>query len=263
MVKPPPCGSEVRSFVQPEASPGFGRIGKEDAGIATIADHRDARDVAHAVHRRRGHPAVIDRTPAVDHASGIAASTPSHDLRLLRYELLRRTMMDDYFLPDRIGAQDLRPFSDVLPRTFYIFAANLFADVFLMDASGQVHMLEVATGRLTRIANSEAEFRARIAEKGDEWLLRPLVDHCRALGKRVVTGRCYAYTVSPLFREGRYEADNVWVSPLREWLALSGDLHEQLGRLPDGAVVSTPSVKMRRSVLSRAVDGLRRLARRS
>ena len=170
--------------------------------------------------------------------------------------------MDDYFLHERIGAEDLAAFSDVLPRTFYIFAANLFADIFLMDASGHVHMLELATGRLSRIAVSQAEFHSRLDERGGEWLLRPLVDHCRALGKRVVGGRCYAYTISPIFKEGRYEADNVWVSSLREWLSLSGELHERLGHLPDGAVVSMQPVRTRRSVVGRAIKTVRRLLRR-
>ena len=164
--------------------------------------------------------------------------------------------MDDYFLQERIGAEDLAAFSDVLPSTFYIFAANLFADVFLMDTSGHVHMLELATGKLSRIATSQAEFRSRLAERGGAWLLRPLVDHCRASGKRVVAGRCYGYTISPIFKEGRYEADNVWVSPLREWLSLSSELHERLRRLPDDAIISMQPVRTRRSVVSRAMKGV-------
>ena len=52
-----------------------------------------------------------------------------------------------------------------------LVARNAFADLFLRDASGQVYCLDVAVGTLTKVADSERQFRelATTPEKKEEW----------------------------------------------------------------------------------------------
>jgi hypothetical protein len=40
-----------------------------------------------------------------------------------------------------------------------LVARNAFADLFLRDASGQVYSLDVGVGKLTKVADSERQFR--------------------------------------------------------------------------------------------------------
>lgn len=52
-----------------------------------------------------------------------------------------------------------------------LLARSAFGDLFLRDESEEVFRLDVAVGRLTKVANSEPEFRelAGRREKQGEW----------------------------------------------------------------------------------------------
>lgn len=52
-----------------------------------------------------------------------------------------------------------------------LVARNAFGDLFLRDKSGRIDWLDVAVGKLTRIADSEKQFRelARSRDKQEEW----------------------------------------------------------------------------------------------
>src|SRR5438046_279873 len=50
-----------------------------------------------------------------------------------------------------------------------LVARDAFGDLFLRDESGQVHHLDVAVGKLQKIAESEAQFRELAVDKRDEW----------------------------------------------------------------------------------------------
>lgn len=142
--------------------------------------------------------------------------------------------MLSYMLESTLSQTDLSDWIDLLPDQYRILGANLFADAFVADDAGEVHMLEIATGKYQRIASSEEKFWAGLEADEGNWQLRPLVDACRAAGKNVVADRCYAFTISPVFREGWYEEGNVWVSPLSEWLGLSSELYQRIKHMSDG-----------------------------
>ena len=50
-------------------------------------------------------------------------------------------------------------------------ARNAFADLFFCDTAGRIFRLDVAAGKLTRIADSEAQFRQvlQTQEKREQW----------------------------------------------------------------------------------------------
>jgi hypothetical protein len=52
-----------------------------------------------------------------------------------------------------------------------LVARNAFADLFLRDALGQVYCLDAAVGKLTKVADSETQFRelATTRKKEEEW----------------------------------------------------------------------------------------------
>lgn len=115
--------------------------------------------------------------------------------------------------------------------------ANLFADVFVADEAGAVHMLEVSAASIAKIAASEPEFRQRCVDDEDGWLLRPLVDQCRSIGMSPDATQCYAFTTLPLLG-GAYEAGNIWLCSWREWIDYTASVYAQTKDAPDGATVS-------------------------
>ena len=140
------------------------------------------------------------------------------------------------FLSDEMTAAQLTGWADILPAQSRILGANLFADVFLADAVGAVHMLEVSAASIAKIAVSEEEFRQRCVGDADGWLLRPLVDRCRSAGMILGASQCYAFTTLPLFG-GEYKLDNIWMCSWREWISFTASVYSQTKDLPDGSAV--------------------------
>lgn len=97
-------------------------------------------------------------------------------------------------------------------------------------------MLEVSAGEIAKIAGSEAAFRERCVDDADGWLLRPLVDRCRAAGLILGPSQCYAFTTLPLFG-GEYTVDNIWMCSCRDWLAFTAKIYSETKDLPDGSTV--------------------------
>jgi hypothetical protein len=142
-----------------------------------------------------------------------------------------------YFLADEINLADLAAWTDLLPTGGRILQASCLADVFLTDAAGRVHMLEVSAGSISQIAASEDEFWRRCVDDRDGWLLRPLVDKCRAAGMSLEDHQCYAFTTLP-FLGGAYEIENIWICSLTEWLSYTGLIYAQTKDLADGTTIS-------------------------
>lgn len=146
-------------------------------------------------------------------------------------------MQSTDFLPTEITADDIQPWSDLLPGPVQILGANLFADVFLSDAAGAIHQLDIGAGGISEIAGSLEEFRLRCIEDEELWLLRPLIQHCRDAGLIPGPNECYAYKVMPMFKEGSYDPSNIEVRPVKSWLSFAGTLYRETRALPDGATV--------------------------
>jgi len=142
----------------------------------------------------------------------------------------------DYFLPRAADETDLSPWLSILPAPTATLRTNLFGDVFTLDAEGAVHMLERAACSAQTIADSEEEFWRVAGEDPQGWQLRSLVDECRAAGKVLSEGQCYAFTTPPVLG-GDYTEENVWVAPWQEWFSFTADLFHQIKDLPDGAQV--------------------------
>lgn len=142
----------------------------------------------------------------------------------------------DDFLNVVLEPSQLANWTYLLPSGCRIIDVSLFADIFIADREGSIHMLELAAASISQIAGSEAEFRSRCREDEDGWLLRNLASQCRTAGKSLNEGQCYAFTITPLFG-GKYEESNIWVCPWDEWLGVTTSIFEQTRDLPDGSRV--------------------------
>jgi hypothetical protein len=141
------------------------------------------------------------------------------------------------FLPNKVRGADLSEWVDILPARYSVLSANLFADIFLADEAGAVHMLEISAASIAKIAESESEFRRRCIDDEDGWLLRPLVDQCRSAGLIPNETQCYAFTTLPLFG-GEYKPSNIWLCSWNEWISLTSSVYAQTKDLADGATVA-------------------------
>jgi hypothetical protein len=119
-----------------------------------------------------------------------------------------------------------------------LVARNAFADLFLRDASGQVYCLDVAIGKLTKVADSEKQFRelATARENQEEWFA--IADERAAVAKGLEpnTTQCIGFGVTLVFAESG-SPDTPYVADLYEHVSFLGDLNRQIAELPEGARV--------------------------
>lgn len=144
---------------------------------------------------------------------------------------------EDYFLPRSADEADLSAWASILPPAARVLRTTLFCDAFIVDDVGSVHMLERAGCSSCLIASSEEEFWRNIKNDKQGWQLRHLADDCRSAGKVLADGQCYAFTIPPVLG-GAYDADNVWIATISDWLPFTAQLFAQIKDLPDGSTVS-------------------------
>jgi len=119
-----------------------------------------------------------------------------------------------------------------------LLARNAFGDLFLREKSGQVHQLDVAIGKLTKVADSEAEFRelALSVERQEEWFA--VADEKAAIARGLEPNhtQCIGFSIPLVFAESG-SPDTAYVADLYEHVSFLGDLNRQISELPEGAKV--------------------------
>lgn len=84
-----------------------------------------------------------------------------------------RALSDISFLPNQCGADSVRTvWSWRIPESYRVVLLSLFGDWFLADSQDRIHMLDLASGQLRLIANSEVEFFGMLdgEDHRREWL---------------------------------------------------------------------------------------------
>jgi len=128
----------------------------------------------------------------------------------------------------------------LFPERWTPLICSMVGGVFLHAEGGHVHWLDTGTGLIEQVASSREQFE-EILRSGallvEEWFLPGLVESLHDAGKHATAGQCYAFTVLPVFAEGKYEPQNMFVVPVREQFVGVADIHRQLNAIPDGAAV--------------------------
>jgi len=126
----------------------------------------------------------------------------------------------------------------LVPNRMTLLARNAFGDLFLRDDSGSVVWLEVATGKVTTVADSEAQFRtiATIPEKREEWFAERDEQAAAARGLTPDTTQCIGFSMPIVFAESGSPA-TAYVADLYEHVSFLGDLNRQVAKMPDGTKV--------------------------
>jgi hypothetical protein len=132
----------------------------------------------------------------------------------------------------------LAAWSWLVPPEFTLWLVNRFADLFIVLPDGSVHMLDVGSGTLVKVADSRDDFCARIddLETANEWLMIPLVDRLVAAGIELRPGQCYGFKTPPVLG-GEYTVANCGPLSVCDYLGGYGSIHKQLRDVPDGSQV--------------------------
>ena len=141
--------------------------------------------------------------------------------------------------PD-IASEAAKAWSWLVPEPWEPIICSMVGGVFLETPSSGVLWLDTGTGLVEPVAQSRAHFEEIVRSSQhlvDDWFLPPLVERLQAAGKKPNEGECYGFTILPVFAEGKYDTDNMFVLPVREQLVGMADIHRQLNGLPDGSSV--------------------------
>ena len=124
------------------------------------------------------------------------------------------------------------------PNPMTLVARNAFADLFLCNGSGEIYLLDVAIGTLTKIADSEVEFRqlAATSEKQEQWFAESDEKAAIAQGLTPNADQCIGFSIPLVFAESG-NPGNAYVTDLYEHVSFLGDLHRQIADLPAGSKV--------------------------
>jgi hypothetical protein len=126
----------------------------------------------------------------------------------------------------------------LVPNRMTLLARNAFGDLFLRDDSGAAVWLEVATGKVTTVAGSEAQFHelAATPEMREEWFAENDEQAAAARGLKPDTTQCIGFSMPVMFAESG-PPNPAYVADLYEHVSFLGDLNRQVSRLPDGTKV--------------------------
>lgn len=146
--------------------------------------------------------------------------------------------------PD-IAEEAAKAWSWLLPGPWEPIICSMVAGVFLETQTGEVLWLDTGTGLVESVASNRAQFEETIRSSPDlvdEWFLPPLVERLHGAGKKPEPGECYGFIILPVFAEGKYDVENMFVAPVREQFVGMADVHRQLAELPDDTAVQVKVV---------------------
>ena len=127
-----------------------------------------------------------------------------------------------------------------LPPLFTLWLVNRFGDVFAVFEDDSIHMLDVGTGAIKRVAENRDDFAIQIDmdDNANNWLMIPLVDRCVAAGLNLGHNQCYSYKTPPILG-GEYTVENVEPTDLSVHYSFLADVYQQTKDLPDGTRIKS------------------------
>ena len=124
------------------------------------------------------------------------------------------------------------------PFQMSLLARNLFGELFLQDEAGAVFWLNTTIGKLSKVADSQAEFveMAETSQKRQDWFVVQETEAYANRGLVPSASQCIGFGVPAVFAEGG-TPDTAFVADIYEHISFLGDLHQQISTLPDGSTI--------------------------
>src|SRR6185437_13165057 len=120
------------------------------------------------------------------------------------------------------------------PGTFTLVARNAFGDLFLRDAEGRIHWLEVNGGTLIEIANTSNAF-LQMLDSGDMAEIEDAETDAREFAQTgLLPGpdECIGFKIPLVFEESSEVDENTYIADLHQCVSFLGDIHRQIRDLP-------------------------------
>lgn len=146
--------------------------------------------------------------------------------------------MVDWFAVKHLDVEQLlAEWRWLCPNPVSLVARDAFGDLFLRDVGGQIHRLDVGTGELVKVADSEADFKELSTSKREEWFAESDEVAAAARGLKPSVNQCIGFSVPLVLRTSSPGLNNPYVVDLYEHVSFLGDINRQIASLPDGAKV--------------------------
>ena len=148
--------------------------------------------------------------------------------------------MYPYFDIDGISAEGLlAEWKWLVKGSFSLLAVNAFGDLFLLSAEGMIYRLDITGGEISKIADSEGDFRKHAAEpaKQKEWFLVDAENKAAQRGYIPKKGECVGSKIPWVFKESASMPDNLCVIALSQYVSFIGDVLVQMQDVPNGGKV--------------------------
>lgn len=116
-----------------------------------------------------------------------------------------------------------------------ILATNLFGNAIVRNDAGQFFRIMPEEWQCELIAASACELEEKRKSPGfvHDWTMTRVVEIAEHAHGPLADGQVY-YLVTPGVLGGKYDAENIRKISLRELLAFSGDMAQQIDDVPDG-----------------------------
>jgi hypothetical protein len=147
--------------------------------------------------------------------------------------------MDNWFAVDHLDVERLlADWRWLCPERVSLIAKSAFGDLFLLNETEQVLRLDVAVGTLTKVSDSENQFRelAGSRDKRQEWFAEAEEQAAASRGLKPNAYQCIGFSVPLVFAESG-SPDTPYVADLYEHVSFLGDLNQQISTLPEGTRV--------------------------
>ena len=124
------------------------------------------------------------------------------------------------------------------PEQVTLVARSAFGDLFLRNQAGEIFWLDSAIGKLTKIADSEAQFHesANTPKKQQEWFAEAEEHSAAAHGFVPNVNQCIGFSIPLIFAETG-SSNKMYVVNIYEHVSFLGDINRQMSDCPDGSKV--------------------------
>jgi hypothetical protein len=113
-----------------------------------------------------------------------------------------------------------------------LIARDAFGDLFLRDSEGLIFRLDVAIGKLVKVADSEAQFRELATGKREEWFAESDEASAAAQGLKPKMNECIGFTLPIVLRSTSTKPTSPYIADLYEYVSFLGDFNRQIAGLP-------------------------------
>ena len=125
-----------------------------------------------------------------------------------------------------------------------VLLVTIFGDLFLVGQNDEINWLDTSAGKLIKVANDVADFKAqlKINDNFDNWFLGWLHEDIEKSQIKLKDNEVFSFKKPPILG-GDYSFDNLSPTDISVHFQLAGQICEQTKDLPDGTNINVTTDK--------------------